>query len=242
MNSKRIPLYLLLITSLFLFSSCLDWFGTTGKGNIVTQNVTATNFQNIELLNAANVDIIKGDTFEVQISDYENIIQNLSVAVVNHNLVISTIPIGTILLNSKAHVTIIMKDSLNAVAIAGSGNVNLNSPFKDLNTTILTGSGNIFSNENLNINQLNASILGSGNISAKGNVNSLTGLISGSGNLNFSNLIAKKASCTISGSGTMNVNVTDSLKALITGSGSIKYKGNPIISSTITGSGVVSPN
>ncbi len=225
-----------------LFTSCSNWFGITGKGAIVSENRTATDFQSIELLTSAKVDIIKGDTFLVEVSDYENIIRNLYISVVSHNLIISTTPASTISINSKAHVIITMPDSLKTVSSAGSGDINLNSPFKDLNTMILTGSGNINANENLNIDKLNVSILGSGNITAKGNVNTLTTLISGNGNMNFPQLLAKDATCTITGNGNTYVNVINTLKVIISGSGNIVYTGNPVLTPTITGSGQVIKN
>jgi hypothetical protein len=214
-------------------------FGTTGKGNIVTESRPATNFQSIELLSSAKVDIVKGDTFIVEVSDYENIINNLSVKVVSNSLIISTDPITKILLNSKAHVTITMPDSLKSVALSGSGDLNINSAFKDLNTLTLTGSGNITASEKLNLDKLNASILGSGNITAKGNANTLTALISGSGNIKFVNFSALAADCTITGSGNIYVIAINTLKATISGSGNIEYTGNSAVISSITGSGAV---
>ena len=54
-----------------LLSSCIaELFGVSGKGAIITENRTATNFHSIELLTSADVEVIKGDTFLVQVSDY----------------------------------------------------------------------------------------------------------------------------------------------------------------------------
>ena len=239
MNKKIAASFVFVLLNSMLFTSCIDWFGTTGKGNIVTESRTATNFQSIELITSAKVDIVKGDTFIVEVSDYENIIQNLSVKVVSNNLIISTDPISKILINSKAHVTITMPDSLKSVALSGSGDLNLTSPFKDLNTMIVTGSGNISAIQNLNVDKLNASILGSGNITAYGNVKTLTALISGSGNIKFADLTADGATCTITGSGNIYVKANNTLKAVISGSGNIEYSGSPIVDSSITGSGTV---
>lgn len=239
MNIKNPTSFAFVLVSSLLFTSCLNWFGTTGKGNIVTESRTATDFQSIELLTSAKVDIIKGDTFIVEVSDYENIIKYLSIKVVSHNLIISTDPISTILINSKAHITITMPDSLKSVALSGSGDLNLTSAYKDLNTMILTGSGNINAIQKLNVDKLKANILGSGNITAYGNVKTLTALISGSGNVKFAELTAETAECTISGSGNVYVKATNTLKAVISGSGNIEYTGNPTVNSSITGSGTV---
>jgi hypothetical protein len=226
-----------------MFSSCIgDLFGITGKGNIVTQTRSVKDFQSITLNNAAKVNIVKGDSFKVEVSDYENIVQYLSVKVTDHNLMISTDPIYTLLVNSQAKVTITMPDSLINVSLNGSGDININSAFKDLKSAIIIGSGNINANQTLNISSLNASIVGSGNITAKGNVSTLTALITGSGNLLLSNLNATAATCTISGSGNINVGVVNSLKATISGSGNVIYSGTPTVDVSITGSGKVLHN
>ncbi|MEI8271326.1 MAG: head GIN domain-containing protein [Paludibacter sp.] len=243
MNSrKKIHLALVLLFTI-VFSSCIsDLFGITGKGSIVTQVRPLTSFQSVSLNNAAKVDIVKGDSFKVEVSDYENLVKYLSVKVSNHVLQISTDPVYTLLTNSQAKVTITMPDSLTSVTLMGSGDINLNSAFKDFQSAIILGSGNIKANQSLNIAKLNASIAGSGNITASGYVSVLTGTISGSGNLLLSNLYASSATCNISGSGNMNLAVSNQLKASITGSGNIIYSGTPTLDISITGSGKVIHN
>ena len=75
---KKTNIFILLFTSLSLFSftSCVsDWFGVTGKGNIVTESRTATDFQSIQLLTSANVTIVKDTMFKIEVEDYENIVK-----------------------------------------------------------------------------------------------------------------------------------------------------------------------
>ena len=243
MNRKNGIHTAVLVVIALAFSSCLgDLFGITGTGSIVKQTVSLKDFQSVSLNNAAKVDIVKGDSFKVEISDYENLVKYLSVKVTDHVLMISTDPIYTLLTNSKATVTITMPDSLTAVTLSGSGDINLNSAFKDFKSAIILGSGNIRANQNLNIAVLNASILGSGNITAKGNVTTLTALISGSGNLSLSGLNAVTANCSITGSGNINVAVSNSLKANISGSGNVTYTGTATVDASITGSGKVIHN
>jgi hypothetical protein len=241
MNKRIYPQIFVIALLSFLFTSCTDWFGISGSGEIVTETRKVSDFKSIDLLTSADVEIVKGDSFKVEVSDYENIVQHLSLKVVAHNLVVSVSPITTVLVNSKAKVMITMPDSLSSISITGSGDVTLNSAFKDLDLFIITGSGNINATKNLSIKKMTASILGSGNITAKGNVETLTTLISGSGDIDFSNLTSKTADCSTTGSGNTYVNVTNTLKVNITGSGNIEYTGSPDISSNISGSGVVKP-
>jgi hypothetical protein len=183
---------------------------------------------------------VKSDTtFKVEVSDYENIIQYLSVKVVSNTLIISTDPATTILENSNAKVVVTMPDNLMSVAVTGSGNVDVDSTFAGLQALSLSGSGNINVNDTLNIAALTTNIMGSGNITAKGKVKALTASSSGSGNTFLSNLIATDVLCTITGSGNMYVNATGTLKAGISGSGNIVYSGSPTVIKLITGSGTV---
>ena len=243
MNKKNGIQATVLFLTVFTFSSCIaDLFGIAGKGNIVTLPRVAKDFQTVTLNNAAKVSIQKGDSFKVQVSDYENIVQYLSVKVTDHNLVITTDPAYTLLSNSQAKVIITMPDSLNAVTLNGSGDITLNSAFKDFKSAVILGSGNINATQNLNVMALNASIIGSGNITAKGNVGVLTAIISGSGNMLLSGLSTFNASCSITGSGNINVAVSNSLKATISGSGNVVYSGTPAVDVSITGSGKVIHN
>ncbi|HEY6914656.1 MAG TPA: head GIN domain-containing protein [Paludibacter sp.] len=240
MKKKNVFVLLFTTSILFLFTSCVsDWFGVTGKGNMVTESRTAIDFQSVQLLTSANVTIVKDTMFKIEVEDYENIVKYISAKVVLKNLVISIDPVSTILLKSEAKVRVTMPDSLIGLTVAGSGHIDVDSSFKDIKTLLITGSGDINLNKAGNLSKLTATITGSGNMNAKGNVITLTALTSGSGNMNFEDLVAEDATCTISGSGNMYVNVTKTLKATIPGSGKIEYSGNPTVTENITGSGSV---
>jgi len=243
MLKRNVSVCLFLIGTSFLFSSCIaDLFGIKGKGSIVTNTISAKDFQSVQLLTSADVTIVKDTAFKVEVDDYENIVQYTSAKVVSHNLIISINPVTTILSNSQAKVRISMPDSLIGLTITGSGNIDVNAAFKDVQTLLVTGSGSINLNSSSSLNKLSASILGSGGITALGTANTLTAIISGSGNMNFRNLIANDATCTITGSGNINVTAVNTLKATISGSGNIMYSGSPTITQTITGSGNVIKN
>ena len=240
MNKKNgIYTSVAMIITLLLSSCIAELFGVTGTGDVVTKNFTLTGFQSVTLNSAANVEIIKGDKFNVELSDYENLLQYQSVTVSNHTLLISKEPASTQLNNSKAKVTITMPDSLIRVTLNGSGNMTISSAFKDLLSTDIFGSGNINAAQWLEISKLNASIYGSGNITATGKVDSLKAIIAGSGNIDFTTLKANYANCIISGSGNINVAVAYNLKATLSGSGNVYYYGHPNVNATMSGSGTV---
>jgi len=241
MKKHFISPFLFLGVCVFCFSSCAsDFFGIKGKGKIVTETGSLGVFSSVQLTTSADVQILKSDSaFSVEVSDYENIIQYLSTAVVSNALVISTSPGTTILQNSHAKVIVWMPDNLKSVVVTGSGTVQVDSSFISLQSLALSGSGNIKLNDTINVVKLTTNIMGSGNITAKGKVVTLVTGTSGSGNTYLSDLVAKDATCIITGSGNMYVNATETLKATITGSGNIEYSGSPAVTSTITGSGTV---
>ena len=225
---------------LLLLSSCISgWFGITGRGNIVTQNNPASNFNAVELQTSASVEIVKGASYQVKVSDYENIIKHLKVEVVDEHLLIRTEPVTAYLRNSKARVLITLPDPLYSVLMAGTGNVTIHSAFNDLQTIKLSGGGNIILDEDSVLSELEVNLSGSGNITAKGIVRELTAKISGSGNIYFSKLKVSDAECLLSGSGNMYVQVENKLRASILGSGNIHYWGDPLLSSEIKGSGMI---
>ena len=238
---KRTNLFLsILVLVLFISTSCIfDLNVISGKGNIVSEKRVASDFTSIELQSSADVEIVKGTSFNVSVSDYENILQYLTVEVVDNRLIIKKKPFTVNLWNSKAKVVVTMPDPLYSVKLSGSGNMKVNSTFNDLESLLLSGSGNIEVNSDCHLNKLNAQISGSGNINAIGSVQELNTKISGSGNIRFSQMKAKTANCTISGSGNIYVFIEERLEAYLSGSGDIVYTGTPEVNSHLSGSGHV---
>lgn len=106
-------------------------------------------------------------------------------------------------------------------------------------TAVLAGSGSI---ELLNVDQenLDLSIMGSGSIMAKGRVNRLTAGLMGSGDFRLGKLEAQSAALVLSGSGDIKATIRESASAKVTGSGDIVIKGNPAKrEQLVTGSGCV---
>lgn len=238
---KKTNLFLpIMLAVLFISTSCiLDLNAISGTGSIVTENRNASDFTSIELQTSANVEVVKGTSFNVSVSDYENIIQYLTVEVIDNRLVIKKKPFSVNLWNSKAKVVVTMPDPLYSLKLAGSGDINVRSTFNDLEYMLVSGSENINLNADCKLNKLEAQISGSGNINAIGSVYDLNTKISGSGNIHFSQLRAKSANCSISGSGNIYVFIEDKLDAYLSGSGDIVYSGTPEVNSHLSGSGRV---
>ena len=243
MKTKNLAIPVVLLFLLLLNTSCIfDLNVIAGSGNIVTESRSAKDFTSIELQTSADVKIVKGNAFNVTVSDYENLVQYLAVEVVDNRLIIKKSKKFVTFWNSKAKVIVTLPDPLYSVKLSGSGNMNVSSTFNDLEFLLVSGSGNIELASDCRLNKLDARISGSGNMDATGTVQDLYTKISGSGNIHFSQLRAKSANCTLSGSGNMYVFIEDKLEAFLSGSGDIVYYGTPVVNSHVSGSGSIHKN
>jgi hypothetical protein len=225
------------LSLMLVCSSCVMFFdGVVGKGQIVEENITVSDFNVIVASSSAEVTVKKGDNLQVSLADYENLIEYWDVKVVDNTLFIQTKPFSS-LINSKAKVTVVIPTDLKELKISGSGSITLKDAFPELEKASISGSGNIKSNVNTGYGNLMLIVSGSGSFDIIGSADELKAIITGSGRMNLSDLSAKKAMCTISGSGNMYIYAMDYLNAVITGSGSIFYAGNPAVDVQSSGSG-----
>ncbi|CAH0184883.1 hypothetical protein SRABI27_01350 [Pedobacter sp. Bi27] len=129
---------------------------------------------------------------------------------------------------------------------------------KELASLTVSGDGNLSVNGKISTGSLTTTVSGSGSIKATADVDNYNGVISGSGAINITgsadhakvvisssgtfagkSFSTKTLTSTISGSGTVNIAVSESIRAVISGSGSVNYSGNPSVDKTIVGSGGV---
>lgn len=239
MNKKHFLHSIILFTLILTATSCSpSLFGAVGRGSIVDEPIAVTPFTSVVTSASADVTITTGDSLQVMLSDYENFIDLWDLKVENSQLIIETKPFKS-LVNSKAKVTIVMPATLKEVKIAGSGNIDLNSPFPLVEKCIISGSGNITGHAITNYTDLTLTISGSGSFNFVGTANRVKATTTGSGKMYLSNLVANDVRCLISGSGNMYVHAQNSLNATITGSGNIIYSGNPTVDVKTSGSGSV---
>jgi hypothetical protein len=146
--------------------------------------------------------------------------------------------IDDIKLNPTMKVYVSLKN-VNELQVNGGGKIiSENSIASDNLSLSVSGSGSM--DLDIKGKTIKTELTGAGNITLKGYASYNDILIAGSGSLNAFNLELESAKIRDSGSGTAEVNVTNSLDAAVVGSGSIKHKGN---TKTVTrkqfGSGVV---
>jgi len=127
---------------------------------------------------------------------------------------------------------------LQALVVAGSGNVHGESLQVGTLQARVTGSGDIrFSG--LVADQLRLDVAGSGDVVASGRTSKLVVSIAGSGEVRTTELLADDVEVSIAGSGDAEVQAQRTLSAKIAGSGNVVYAGDAQVSSKVAGSGSV---
>lgn len=234
LNQIKIPALLL---PLLLLYSCEDafWGCIQGNGNIVNQERTIGEFDNIVSSGSFVVEVYPGYESSLSIKTDDNLLDYIRTSIQGNTLVLETRSGRCI--RSRESITIyVYTPSVEKLKLSGSGLItcdNISTENLDLE---LTGSGKI-NCDNVEINFLRASVPGSGTIEIKGTAHSCDYTISGSGVIKGIDLMTDICYASIPGSGVIYTYVTENLDVNISGSGFLYYKGNPEIEQSITGSG-----
>jgi hypothetical protein len=233
----------ILIIPLFVFlsaiPSCYDgspWQGIEGTGPVVERKISLDNIKGISLPGSAKIYLTQGNKQDVRIEGQENIIDNLNTIVTGEIWRIDNKKPVWRCETLKIYITL---EKLRLIKISGSGDVFTTNHFTGLNDLEIriSGSGNL--DLDIEADDITTHVSGSGDITLRGIADNLDSGISGSGSIRASELKVGTADVRVSGSGGMDLWVTDRLNAHISGSGNIYYTGNPKIDTSISGSGHV---
>ena len=237
----KTPLGLLLAGVLLIScSSDYPFFSSVkAEGPNVREKIKLDEFNSINLMISANIEIQQGDVQEVEIEAPKNLIEILNREVDDKNWKIKFDK--NVRYAEKITLFITVKE-LTSAAVSGSGSIKGINDFKTNNPAsfIISGSGNI--EIDMDCPEMEGVISGSGNIRLSGRTTDMDAAISGSGDIHAENLNTNNVKVAISGSGDAYFDVTESLKVSILGSGSVFYQGTPKIEAKITGSGKVKPS
>lgn len=233
---------LIVLCTLFLTTMAnAQWSNKRIKGNgkVITEKRTTAGYDEINVSGFFDVVLVSGKEGAISIQGEENLLQYVKVEVDGNILKIYTeknVNIST----SKGIVLTVPFEQISFVSLSGSGDL------KSKNTIVgskfaakLSGSGDL--TLDVKTTDFEANLSGSGDVALTGSSDNFVSKISGSGDVDAADLVSKTANLTISGSGDMKVNCTQSLYARVSGSGDIAYKGNPESKDTkVSGSGEIS--
>lgn len=129
--------------------------------------------------------------------------------------------------------------NINEIQVNGGGKVvSENSIATDYVTMGVSGSGSI--DIDLKGNTIKAEVSGPGALTLRGYASSMDALVSGTGSVNAFNCTLETAKAKVTGSGSCQLNVANTLDAMVLGSGAVKHKGNTkTAQKKVYGSGVI---
>lgn len=212
------PMAIVVLTLLSL-SSCEKHI-VKGSGNIGSEERSIANFSKVLLECEGTIQIDKGSTFKVTVTDDENLLSYIKTRLVGDELRVSYKD-NTWVRKGSMVVRVTMPD-ITAVKVDSKGIIDVIGNFS--NTGILSASvdglGKIYVRDAIT-NELKIDIDGKGDIYAFG-------------------LKAKKAFVKIDGMGDAEINVSEAMDINISGTGDVYYMGNPsVITTKISGKGKI---
>lgn len=262
---KTIVHSFILLTCFFICNGCIPGQIIKGDGNIVTHEISITDYSRISSAGSVTINYIQSDEEPyLQVTTDQNIYEMFEFNVNDKDILQirpkkeyrrnTTFRPTEFTINTNSH-------EFKGAETAGSVKFNANSPLKSDNVKLsLAGSGTINLHENAEIEELKTEIAGSATLNAhKLSCKNFRGEIAGSGTLNLGGKTEKanfsiagsgdvkafdlridEMKCDIAGSGDIEAYVNNSINVSIAGSGRIKYKGDPQdIKRSVAGSGSI---
>lgn len=236
MKTTKIILVISLFTLLIGINSCIDDVFLEGNGIPQTESRRASGFDEIASSGDFDVTVVPGSTYSVEVTAESNLLSYIETDVVGKTLKIRTRGLYSLREHHPVEVYI-TTPVLNGLTLSGSGLINTDSFMSNDFRITLSGSGDI--DTKISADQIKANVSGSGTIFLEGDAYESEFVISGSGKIKSYNLEQSYCQASISGSGDIYVNVSETIDANISGSGRVHYINHPVVHTSISGSGSV---
>ncbi len=242
----------------------LGYQRVTGKGDPIQEVREVGAFTGVALNCSADVKVLQGNETKVTIDGQKNIVDELETKVENgvleirfkskysmksysyKNLTVTvqTPNVASLAVSSSGSMAAQtpLKGQKLAVAVSGSGDIQLLEVTYEGLTAAVSSSGSIKIKNAAIANEADIAVSGSGAVECGGTAKTANMAVSGSGGIAASTFAVFDGSAVVSGSGGIECNVSNALDAVVSGSGSVHYVGKPVnIVSKANGSGSIKP-
>lgn len=189
-----------------------------------------SDFKNVDLGGALDVEIIQGDEFKVKAVGDKTGVERLNVFVKNGTLMAERekqFQICFLCFNNNPKL-IITAPSVEYMSFSGATDVYISSLNQDTVKIDLSGASNL-EIERLQVATLDINARGSSSIQLAGTGQQMNAQLSGASDMDAFDFKSKNISIDLSGSSDATIYVTHELKAVISGASDLNYKGNPKI-------------
>lgn len=211
-----------------------SWDIVRGNGTIRLESRDVAAFTGIQNDGSGLVRFTTGAVRQVTVETDANILPYIRTEVRGGTLVLGMEPGASI--NPTRLVYRITAPDLRSVAIAGSGDIRLESPIAaDRFDVSIAGSGDV--EGDVTADEVSVEIRGSGSVSLAGTATSGRFEIYGSGDIDVGNLAVEDARAVIRGSGSVTLEVSRTLDVDIAGSGDVRFHGDANVTVRDAGSG-----
>lgn len=231
---KTLAAYLLIAATATVFSSC---YYTEDPGPIqeIEQEFSIVDFDRLEMGDALNITVEEGNFFEVSVRGDRRNVNDLLVSKEGSTLVIRYDANRN--RRHDTYVTIKMPLLLSA-NFSGASDSRV-SGFHDLNTLDLYLSGASVCQLDVDADDVDVVVSGASYLNVRGNGEQLKAQLSGASVLKAFNFPVSEAAIYASGASDGNVTVSGKLNAVASGASEIRYRGNPVVTSHVSGSSSV---
>ena len=231
--------FLFSLVAAFLLFGCINILSEciTGSGSVTTESRSVEAYDSIELGTAASVEVTQGPQSSIHIVAEDNLMDYIETKVENGVLKIYELN-NTCLRSTKPVRITLSTEKIEKLTVLGSGKITSSNTIKsDSIDLAVVGSGVM--DVGVESNKTKIEIPGSGELRLGGNTSSMDVSIFGSGHLKAYDFATENAKVKITGSGSVELNVSEKLDVDILGSGNVYYKGNATLNQSALGSGKV---
>ncbi|MBN2521583.1 MAG: DUF2807 domain-containing protein [Bacteroidales bacterium] len=209
-----------------------------GRGEMITEERDVRSFVEIDSRIAADIYITQDEGHYLTIEAQENILDILITDVIGDRLILDYSRDRVEHDGINIYVTM---ETLEKIKISGAGDVEVEDPIIcDLLELEVDGAGDMYFNSVV-ANEIYVTLSGAGNFEFAGPdiVEYMDIELSGVGHIDAYDLQVEKVVINSSGTGDCKLNVIDELDIQISGVGSVFYKGDPEVTSSISGLGTI---
>lgn len=209
------------------------------QGPMASRSFAASGFERVKLAGSDDVRVIAGDTFAVEATGPQGVLDKLDIRVEGDTLVVGRERrSGWSISERKGAVITVTMPVMRGATLAGSGDFRIATTAEDRFEARLAGSGD------LNIADVRAaetkfSLAGSGDIRAKGRARAADYSIAGSGSIDARELLSESLAVSVAGSGDVAAHTSGHAEVRIVGSGDVTIAGTKDCTARKVGSGEV---
>jgi hypothetical protein len=234
------PLFLSLLAFLIVVSSC-DYVGgkrVRGNGSIKTENISVDKFTDIEVHGAIDVKVKKDSITSVKVASDENLLPYIEISNHGNTLEIRTRS-GYSLRPSDKLVVYVNTASLNHIDLTGATTISSDGKFNNGSPLSFDLSGACEVNMDIACEKVDVKASGASDIRLRGETKDLRIEGQGATKIRCFDLLSENTVVKLSGAGEAEVFASVKLEARTSGAADVRYKGNGVVTSEISGAGSI---